>query len=245
MFADDNLGLDAGWFDEFCKKYKEANGPPFLDSIRADFINEERVKKLKDANCFCLTIGLESGNFEMRKKILKKNIPDEVYIEAAELIRGSGIKLRTSNMCFLPGETIDMVFETLALNRKMKVDYAWLYPLQPYPGTEIYRYSVENGFLDKNFSFDDIDTLGILESPLEIKLKDGKKIKVLHRLFYYGVKIPGFINILKLLVYIPNNYVFELFHRLSVLMTYASYHRVSLFRALRVAMLADKAGKRN
>jgi len=118
----------------------------------------------------------------------------------------------------------------------MKVNYAWVYPLQPYPGTEIYQYAVENGFLDKEFSFDDIDPLGILESPLERKLKDGKKLKVLHRLFYYGIKIPGFVRLLKLLVYLPNNFIFELLHRFSLLINYAKFHKINLFHAFVVAI---------
>ena len=236
-FNDDNLGLDSKWFNEFCEKYSRLDSPPpFIASLRADFINEERAKKLKKANCFCVTIGLESGNIEMRKNILKKNISNETYLLAAHLIKENGIKLRTSNMCFLPGETIEMGFETLVLNKKMKVNYAWVYPLQPYPGTEIYQYAVENGFLDKEFSFDDIDPLGILESPLERKLKDGKKLKVLHRLFYYGIKIPGFVRLLKLLVYLPNNFIFELLHRFSLLINYAKFHKINLFHAFVVAI---------
>ena len=181
-----------------------------------------------------MTIGLESGNAEMRNNILKKDISNETYLLAARFIKENGIKLRTSNIIFLPGETIEMGFETLWLNKKMKVNYAWVYPLQPYPGTEIYQYAVENGFLDKEFSFDDIDPLGMLKSPLERKLKDGKKLKVLHRLFYYGVKIPGFVYLLKLLVYFPNNFIFEFLLRFSLLINYAKFHEISLFRALMV-----------
>ncbi len=236
LFNDDNLGLDSKWFNELCEKYSQLDPPPpFVASLRADFINEERAKKLKKANCFCITIGLESGNIEMRKNILKKNISNETYLLAAHLIKENGIKLRTSNMCFLPGETIEMGFETLWLNKKMKVNYAWVYPLQPYPGTEIYQYAVENGFLDKEFSFDDIDPLGLLESPLGGRLKDGKKLRVLHRLFYYGIKIPGFIYLLKFLVYLPNNFIFGLLHRFSLLITYAKFHRINLFHAFMIA----------
>ncbi|MFC1756622.1 B12-binding domain-containing radical SAM protein [Patescibacteria group bacterium] len=244
IFNDDNLGLSPDWFNEFCEKYAGINGPPYFASIRADFINEKTIKKLKKSNCFCLSLGVESGSAEMRRKILHKNIPDEVYINAAKLMRENGIKVRTSNMFFLPGETIDMAFKTVWLNKKMKTDYPWVYPLQPYPGTEIYDYSMKNNFLRKDFSFDDIDPLGILESPLESKLKDGKKIKVLHRLFYYGVKVPGFVYLLKLFVYIPNNFVFEFFHRFAILMTYANYHQVSFYRALKVALQANKVEKR-
>ena len=63
-------------------------------------------------------------------------------------------------------------------------------------------------FLDKNFSFDDIDPLGMLESPLASKLKDGSKIKVLQRFLLWS-KGAGFVHLLKLLVYIPNNFIFD------------------------------------
>ncbi len=242
-FEDDNLGSYPKWVDEFCEKYKQINGPPFLASIRADCIDEKMAKKLKKAGCYLLSIGLESGDSEMRNRILKKNISDETYLKAAKIIRENEIELRTSNMFFLPGETIEMAFNTLKMNKKMKPDYAWVYPLQPYPRTEIYQYAVEHGFLDKDFSFDEIDPLGLLESPLEPKLKDGKKIKVLHRLFYYGLKIPGFIYLLKLLVFIPNNFIFDFLHRFSILITYTSYHRVNIFRAFKIALQASN--KRN
>lgn len=245
IFNDDNLGLNPAWFDEFCEKYSQLNGPSFFASIRADFINKERVEKLKKAKCFCLSIGVESGNSEIRKIILKKDISNEVYINAAKLIKESGIKLRTSNMMFLPGETIGMAWETLFLNKKMRVDYPWVYALQPYPGTEIYQYAIENGFLDKNFSFDDIDVLGLLEGPIISKPKDRNKIKVLQRLFYYGVKVPCADYLLKLLIFIPNNFIFDFFHRFGMLISYADYHQVNIFRALKIALQAGSVKKRN
>lgn len=238
IFNDDNLGLNDNWFNDFCDKYSREIALPFFASIRADFITEERIKKLKEANCRCLSVGVESGNVAMRQKILKKNISNETYIKAARLIRKYDIKLRISNILFLPGETIEMAFETLALNRQMRPDAPWPFTLQPYPGTEIYRYAVENGFLDKNFSFDDIDPLGMIDSPLVSKLKDGRKIKVLQNLFYYGVKIPGFYYLLHWLVYLPNNFIFESLHRLGVLLSYANYHKMSLPRAFLAAWYA-------
>lgn len=244
IFNDDNFGIDLKWFDEFCEKYKRINGLPFFASIRADFINEDRVKKLKNANCFCLSMGVESGDPELRKYILHKNITDEVCLNAAKIMRKYGIKIRTSNMVFLPEETIEKAFSTVILNKKMKVDFPWAYALQPYPGTDIYKYSVEKGFLDKNFSFDDIDPLGMLESPLAGKLKDGNKIKVLQRFFYFGVKVPGFIYLLKLLVHIPNNFIFDFFHKISILVSYAAYHQIGIARALKIALQARKVEKR-
>lgn len=238
LFTDDNLGLDAEWLDELLVRYKEINAPPFVASIRIDCIDNARAKKLKEANCYALAIGLESGNSEMRNKVLNKNIQDETYYRTAKILKKNGIKLRVLNMFWLPGETIEMAFETLKMNKKMKADYAWVYPLQPYPQTEIYKYSIEHGYLDKDFSFDDIDPLGLLESP--IKLKDGNKIKVLHRLFHYGLKIPGFYYLLKILVYIPNNPIFNILYKISLLWNYKSFHKITLFYALRIVLQANK-----
>lgn len=242
VIEDDNFALHPN-FMEFCKEYKKINGPPFIVNMRADNITEEKARKLREANCYCVSMGLESGNSFLRNKVLNKNISAEAYYEAGRLLKQNGIKLRTSNMFFLPGETIKKAFETLEMNKKLKPDYAWVYPLQPYPGTEIYNYSVEKGYLSKDFTFDDLDTLGIEESP--IKLKDGKKIKVLHRLFYYGLKIPGFIYLLKLLVYIPNNFIFNLLHKFSILITYSSFQQVNLFLSFKIALQAHRRSKKN
>ena len=151
IFNDDNFGIDPKWFDEFCEKYKELMVYRFFASIRADFINEERVKKLKNANCFCLSVGVESGDPELRKYILHKSITNETCLNAAKIMKKYGIKIRTSNMVFLPEETIEKAFSTVLLNKKMKVDFPWAYALQPYPGTDIYKYSIEKGFWTKIF----------------------------------------------------------------------------------------------
>jgi len=231
IFNDDNLGIDLIWFREFCKKYGNEIALPFFASIRADFVTEETAALLKYAHCHVVSIGVETGDIALRQKILQKNISNEQYIKAAYLIKKNNIKLRTSNILFLPGETLAMAFETLALNKKMKTDAPWIFTLQPYPGTEIYRYAVDNGFLGKDFSFDEIDPLGMIESPLMKNLKDGRQIKVLQNLFYYGVKITGFDYLLKLLVYIPNNFVFEGLHRFGILLSYASYHKMNFQQA--------------
>lgn len=246
VFNDDNLGIDLVWFRGFCKKYGDEIGLPFFASIRADFVTEETAASLKYAHCHVVSIGVETGNEMLRQKILQKNIPNEQYIKAARLIRKNGIKLRTSNILFLPGETLAMAFETLALNKKMKTDAPWIFTLQPYPGTEIYRYAVDNGFLGKDFSFDEIDPLGMIESPMRKNLKDGRQIKILQNLFYYGVKVPGFDYLLKFLVRLPNNFIFEGMHRLGILLSYASYHKMGLKQAFLSAWRAISVeGRKN
>lgn len=241
IISDDIIGFNRAWLTEFGKEYREKINLPFFASIRADNVDEYTISKLREANCFCLSIGVETGNESVRRDILGKNIKNSTLIRAGKLIKEAGIRLRTSNMFFLPSETIGDAFETVKINILMKADYPWAYILQPYPRTRIYEYARKNKFLDENFSIDDIDPLGLIENP--VKIRDGKKIWVVQRLFYYAVKIPGFIYLLKLLVYVPRNFVFDFLQRFAILMSYASYHQVSIFRALRVSLEARKYSK--
>ena len=233
IMHDDTIGLDKKWLAEFTGAYRDRINLPWFISIRADYADEFVIEKLKQANCFCLSLGVETGDEYLREKILGKKISDFRYIEASKLIHKAGIKLRTSNMMFLPGEDINKAIKTIDLNREMKVDFPWVYTLQPYPGTAIYDYSLKNGYLAKDFHFDQIDPLGLLKPILNIP--DWKKIMVVHRLFYLSVRNMFVRRILKALVLIPPNPIFDLVYYFSLILSYARYHQVNFSRALRVA----------
>lgn len=233
ILANDILGLDKKWLVEFSSAYAKDIGLPWFASIRADLIDDFVTGHLAKANCFCLSLGVETGDEELREKILGKKIPNSQYIRAAMLLHNSGIKIRTSNMLFLPGEDIGKALKTVDLNRQMKVNFAWAYTLQPYPGTDIYDYAVEKGYLSRDFNFDDIDPLGLLK-PI-IKVKDERKILVVHRMFLFAVKSTLVRRFLKVLVFIPPNPLFDALYSLALILSYAEYHQVSFIRALRVA----------
>jgi len=55
-------------------------------------------------------------------------------------------------MVGLPGETFDQALKTLDLNIKIKPVYANCFVYQPYPGTELQKYSVEHGLMDASVS---------------------------------------------------------------------------------------------
>lgn len=233
VLYDDIIGFDKKWLSKFCQSYREKVNLPWFTSIRADFVDEFTVSELSKANCFCLSLGVETGDEELREKILGKKILNTQYIKAARLLHEAGIKVRTSNMMFLPGENIEKAFKTVDINRQMKTDFAWVYTLQPYPGTDIYRYAVKNGFLSSKFQFDDIDPLGLVK-PI-ISVRDKNKILVLHRLFHYAVQNTFMRKLVNMLIFIPPNPLFDLAYYFSLISSYADYHHVSLFRAIRVA----------
>jgi len=145
-------------------------------------------------------------------------------------------------MMFLPEEDVKKAIKTIDLNREMKVDFPWVYTLQPYPGTAIYDYALKNGYLPPDFHFDDIDPLGLLKPILNIP--DEKKIMVLHRLFYLSVRNRFVRSLLKILVLFPPNPLFDLVYYFSLVLSYAKYHQVSFWRAFKVALSNYKGFKR-
>ncbi len=242
ILYDDIVGFDREWLAQFCDTYTRHIDMPWFTSMRPDMVNEFVVEKMADAKCFCLSMGVETGDEELRSKILCKKIPNARYIEVAQLLHKAGIKVRTSNMFFLPGEDIHKAFMTVEINRQMKTDFAWGYILQPYPGTDIYEYAVKDGYLSPDFQFDDIDPLG-LTKPI-IKVKDRKRLMVLHRLFQLAIHNNFVYRILKKLVLIPPNPVFHMLYYYSLVTSYADYHRVSLWRAAFIAWSNYRETKR-
>lgn len=233
VLYDDIIGINKKWLAEFSDAYVKRIGLPWFTSIRVDLIDEDVVERLARAKCFCLSLGVETGDEDLRQKVLGKMIPNAQYIKAAGILRKAGIKIRTSNMLFLPGEDFRKALKTIDINREMKVDFAWAYTLQPYPGTGIYDYAVKNGYLSSAFQFDDIDPLGLLK-PI-VAVKDKNKILVLHRLFHFCVHSRIMRKLLRLFVLFPPNPLFDLLYSFSLIHSYAQYHQVSFLQAIRVA----------
>ena len=88
-------------------------------------------------------MGVESGNEELRKLVLKRDMTNAKIIEAADLFHKYGISIMTQNMVGLPDETIENAYETILVNTKVKPAYAWASIFQPYPRTELYHYCIE------------------------------------------------------------------------------------------------------
>jgi len=127
-------------------------------------------------------MGVEAGNPEIRKKVLKRNISNERLLENFEIIRKYGLKSQTFNMIGIPGETIENMFETIELNALLKPYIVWVSTFNPYPGTELYQVCQENDMIDEKL-WDQIDSYRsdtILRDGY-LSLLDFKKLRVLFR----------------------------------------------------------------
>ena len=142
------------WLEEFAEVYAKEVGIPFNCNIRYDSINQHAADLLEKAHCYGAAVGLESGNQEIREVVIRKRSKNEHIVEGARLLREKGIKVLTTNMIGLPGETLDNALETVQLNMVLKSNYVRANTFLLFPGLPLVEYARQNGFVDQDFDID-------------------------------------------------------------------------------------------
>ena len=113
---------------------------------RADCFNEEMARAMKKAGCHQILIGVESGSDVILENI-RKPIDREKTANAIKIARAAGIDLRASFIFGSMGETVETMQETLDFSMQLDPDIAQYNVCTPYPGTQMYRWAKENGYL--------------------------------------------------------------------------------------------------
>ena len=147
FFDDDVFMLDKQRLKEFAKRYPKEVGVPFVFCARVEVCDRPTLQLLKDAGARRIDIGVEAGNEELRRKVLRRRMSNERILEVARTAREVGLQIKTLNMVGLPGETPEMHMETVQLNRQIRPTVVGLAVFTPFPGTDLYDLSVKEGYL--------------------------------------------------------------------------------------------------
>ena len=83
-------------FDEFCEMYQDIK-LPFWMQTRPETINDYNIKKLSEVGLHRISFGIEHGNQEYRKNILKRSTSNERMLSAFKMT--SGKKYITNGNC--------------------------------------------------------------------------------------------------------------------------------------------------
>ena len=98
---------------------------------------EELLQAMKQANCYGLYIGLESGSDRILNIIDKKMTVAE-NIKANKMVHDSGLPTVTSILFGMPEETKEDMEQTLALMKKVKTEIFDINSYIPLAGTSLY-----------------------------------------------------------------------------------------------------------
>ena len=151
-FVDDVFTLDKKWLQSFSEIYKKEIGIPFSVNMRFDNLDEEIAYYLKEANCVLAYLGVESGNDDIRNKVLKRQMSLDTIYRGAHILKKYKIKILTENIIAIPGEDFGRALDTLKVNMQIKPNFANCSFFNPYPKLELTNYAIENNYFDGNFS---------------------------------------------------------------------------------------------
>jgi len=107
-------------------------------TARVDTVEAETLKKMKEAGCWEISFGLESGDNGMLKK-MHKAISVEQSVQAVNWTHDAGIRVKGLMMLGYPGETKESVAITKEFIKSIPLTTMNLSKFTPYPGSPIYK----------------------------------------------------------------------------------------------------------
>ena len=147
--TDDIFGLNKKWRREFLAIYRERIKIPFACALRCDVVTEETMKDLAKGYCDTIQFGVESGNDYIRNVVMDKEMPRDRIVNAFKLCKKYGIKSNSLNIIGVPGETKEMMMDTVKLNREIEPWYSGAYIFYPYKGTPLGDKSFNEGLVNE------------------------------------------------------------------------------------------------
>ena len=151
-FVDDVFTISHKWLNEFNEVLKERKIKVKYECItRADRLNEEVIKLLKDSGCFRVWIGAESGSQKVID-LMDRRVDVKQVREMIKLAQKYGIQAGTFIMVGYPGETEDDIEETITHLKESNPEYFTITVAYPIKGTELFA-EIE-AVQTNNFSWD-------------------------------------------------------------------------------------------
>ncbi len=145
LFVDDIFTVNQKRAEKICDIMIETKlDIPWRCQTRVDCLNIGLLKKMKEANCTDISMGVESGNEKILETTGKRTTKEKVR-KAFSMIKEAGISISSSFIIGLPGDTKETVRETIDFAKELNPDNAIFYAAMPYPGTEMAHMVVEQG----------------------------------------------------------------------------------------------------
>ncbi len=108
-------------------------------------VSRETLETMRDNGLRLLLVGYESGNQQILDNI-RKGIRLEEAREFTKNCRELGITIHGTFILGLPGETPETIRQTVEFAKQLDVFSIQVSLAAPYPGTELYRQAVKNGW---------------------------------------------------------------------------------------------------
>jgi radical SAM superfamily enzyme YgiQ (UPF0313 family) len=151
FFKSDTFTMDAAWAEALCDKIiaSPLHGKiQFTANSRVNPLRKETLALMKQAGCFAVAFGFESGSDNTLRRI-KKGATVRQNLQAAEWAREVGLPVYGFFMFGFPWETRADLEATKAHIFAIGADFIEIHVALPYYGTELYGACRQEGTLGK------------------------------------------------------------------------------------------------
>ena len=144
----DTVTLNVKSFSAFCDELIARKLPVrWFGNARADNLTDPAfVKRLKEAGCWMLALGIETESEETRKDMMKRLEGEKIRL-ALRNMRAAGIRSFAFFILGYPGDSPGSLDRTISYALDLDPDFANFYPAVPYPGTDLYTKAKRDGLL--------------------------------------------------------------------------------------------------
>jgi len=150
-FQDDTFTMDRKKILDFCGAVeKESLILNWECNTRIDLADDELLKIMKKAGCSRINFGVESGNEELRRKVINKGLfTNERIKKVFKSCRKYGIGIACYFMIGHPMETKSMIQETKNMILNDNIDVLGLSIPLPFPGSSLYDIARNEGIINE------------------------------------------------------------------------------------------------
>jgi anaerobic magnesium-protoporphyrin IX monomethyl ester cyclase len=175
-FYDDTFTVDQARVGDICEEIQNRKLKIEWDcETRVDMITKELLQKMKKSGCIAVWFGVESGCQNVINS-MEKSFNVAQTRRAFKWANEVGLMTVASVILGFPGETRDTALQTVKFVEELNPVDVGYHIATPYPGTPMYDFIKEKGWL-KITDFDRYDTTTpVFESPT-LSIEDLKEIR--------------------------------------------------------------------
>ena len=138
-FYDDQFTFNRERVEKFCNRMiTNSPGMTFNCAARAEHIDLELLRLMKEAGCWMISLGIESGDEELLTQH-RQNANLDMLAGKIRLIKKAGIRVKGLLMMGLPGESEQSIKRSMKYVFSLPIDDINLAKFTPFPGSPLYQ----------------------------------------------------------------------------------------------------------
>ena len=176
-FIDDTFTLNKNRVLRICEGIKERNINVLWGcTARVDTLNSEILKRMGDAGCITIFMGVESADQQILNDANKQTTIEKIR-NAFEISRKEKIRTIASVVIGMPGDTHESIKKTINFVKEINPSYAIFSLATPHPGTKFYQQTFEKDII-KVKDWSEYTLISPILETVDCSLDELKKLQI-------------------------------------------------------------------